>query len=478
MVRAFIAAKGRITKDSIAGQAGQPLTLRPWQSALVDHAFARRADGRRKHRLYLAGLPRKSGKSSLAAAIALYGLTMDGEGSEVYSCAADRDQAKLVFGAAKRMVELDEELFARLRLFRDVIEDAATGSIYRALSSEAYTKEGLSPTLVVYDELHAAPNRDLFDTMSLAMGARPEPLLLAITTAGVRSDSTGHDSVAFALYQYGRRVATGENNDPSFGFSWWEPPADADHRDPKVWAIANPGLGDLCDPEDFASSILRTPEAEFRTKRLNQWVSAATSWLPAGAWDRCQAERRLTPGERVVLAFDGSFSNDSTAIVAATLDGHIEPVALWERRLDDPHYEVPIAEVEERMRELCRTYDVREIAADPFRWMRTLQTWAAEGLPVLKYPQSPARMVPACALFYEAVTQQLVTHSGDPALARHLDNANVQVDRFGPRIVKEHKGTPRKIDAAVCAVMAYDRARFHATADTQTGDAIAEFLTI
>jgi phage terminase large subunit-like protein len=478
LVREFIAAKGRITKDSVAGRTGEPLRLRPWQSSLVDHVFARRQDGRRRHRVYLAGLPRKQGKTALAAAIALYGLTMEGQGQEVYSCAADKDQSRLVFGAAKRMVELDQELSARLTLYRDTIEDKLTGSFYRALSSEAYTKEGLSPTLVVYDELHAAPNRDLFDVMSLAMGARPEPLLLAITTAGQRSDSTGHDSVAFTLYQYGRTVASGENADASFGFSWWESPEGADYRDPKVWAIANPAIGDLTDAEDYSSALLRTPEAEFRTKRMNQWVNSATSWLPSGSWDALTGERKLQDGERVVLAFDGAFSNDSTCIVACTLDGHIEIVAHWERRLDDPHYEVPIAEVEEKMRELARRYDVVEIAADPYRWARTLQVWESERLPVLVYPQTPSRMVPACALFLQAVTQQLVTHSGDPVLARHLDNASVKLDRFGPRIVKEHRSSPRRIDAAVCAVMAYDRARYHATAETQQNEVTVEFLTL
>jgi len=86
--------------------------------------------------------------------------------------------------------------------------------------------------------------------------------------------------------------------------------------------------------------------------------------------------------------------------------------------------------------------------------------------------------VPACALFLQAVTQQLVTHSGDPVLARHLDNASVKLDRFGPRIVKEHRSSPRRIDAAVCAVMAYDRARYHATVETQQNEVTVEFLTL
>jgi phage terminase large subunit-like protein len=476
LVREFIAAKGKITKDSVAGRTGEPLRLRPWQESLVDHIFARRADGRRLHRVHLVGLPRKQGKTALAAVIALYGLTMEGQGAEVYSCAADKDQSKLVFGAAKRMVELDEELSARLTLYRDTIEDRATGSFYRALSSEAYTKEGLSPTMVVYDELHAAPNRDLFDVMSLAMGARPEPLLLAITTAGQRSDPTGQDSVAFSLYQYGRRVATKEQQDASFGFAWWEAPTDADHRDPRSWPKANPALGDLTDAEDYASALLRTPEAEFRTKRMNQWVNSATSWLPTGAWDRLHEGRTVQDGEQVVLAFDGSFSGDCTAIVACTLDGFLQPVALWERPLDDPHWQVPMDDVEAKMYDLCKKYQVREIAADPYRWARTLQKWETDGLPVTIYPQNPARMVPACAAFYEAVVQETLTHSGDAAMSRHLDNCSVKIDRFGPRVVKEHRGSARKIDLAVCGIMAYDRARYHA--QSPASPKAAEFITL
>jgi phage terminase large subunit-like protein len=387
---------------------------------------------------------------------------MEGNGGEVFSCAADKDQSKLVFGAAKRMVEMDEELSGRMRVFRDVLEDIPTGSIYRALSSEAFSKEGLSPTMVVYDELHAAPNRELFDVMSLAMGARPEPLMLAITTAGAKSDSLGQDSIAYTMYQYGKQLASGELVDPSFGFAWWQADDSADFRDPETWKVANPGYGDIVDAEDFASAILRTSEAEFKTKRLNIFTSHAQTWLPAGSWDSCTSERRLQPGETCVIGFDGAWTNDSTACVAVTLDGHVEIVKIWEKPLDDPHYQVPIAEVEEAMREICQTYDVREIAADPFRWQRTLQMWESEGLPVVLYPNTPSRMVPACATFMEAVTQGLLTHDGNQTLARHLDNCRVKSDRLGPRITKEAKGSPRKIDSAVCAVMAYDRARYYA----------------
>ena len=178
----FAEAFGLITKDSVAGQSGEPLVLRDWQKELILNVFARENGGLR-HQTALVGMPRKNGKSAIGSGIALWSLFMGEAGGEIYSCAADRDQARIVFGDAKKMIEAEPELLAQSKLYRDAIEIPSTGSVYRVLSSEAYTKEGLSPTLVIMDELHALPNRELFDVMQLGMGARREPLLLAITTA-------------------------------------------------------------------------------------------------------------------------------------------------------------------------------------------------------------------------------------------------------------------------------------------------------
>ena len=458
----FIEALCPQVKDSVGGKAGEPLRLRPWQSKLLEHIFAKRADGRLRHKVYMAGLPRKSGKSALGSGIALFGLIMGPRGAEVYSCAADRDQARIVFGSAKAMVEQSPDLAGVTKLYRDAIEVPSRGSVYRVLSSEAFTKEGLSPTLVLYDELHAAPNRELWDVMTLAQAARYSALTLAITTAGVRTDSTGQDSVAYGLYQYAQRVASGEVDDPSFGCAWWQAPPDANYRDEAVWKVANPGFGDLQDPEDFASAVKRTPEAEFRTKRLNNFVASQQAWLPQGAWadlDSCTPPDDDTP---VVLGVDGSFSGDASAIVGVTVEEQprIWLVATWEKQpTDRDDWRVDISAVEAEVLAACGRWNVLEVAFDPYRWQRSMDALAAAGAPIVEYASSsPARMVPATAKFYDAVVSGGLTHDADPVLARHLDNCVLKVDRLGPRIVKEHRGSPRKIDAAVAAVMAFDRA--------------------
>jgi phage terminase large subunit-like protein len=178
VVRDFFESRCRITKQSLGGKSGELLRMRPWQVNLNAMLYARRPDGRYRHRRALIGLPRKNGKSAVGSGYGLHGLLWAGDGAEVYSCAADKDQARIVFGVAKRMVELDETLSGIVKCYRDVLEVPETGSTYKALSSEAFTKEGLNPSLVVFDELHAQPNDELYDVMSNAFGARIDPLLV------------------------------------------------------------------------------------------------------------------------------------------------------------------------------------------------------------------------------------------------------------------------------------------------------------
>ena len=463
----FIAEYGIVTKDSIAGKAGSPLILRDWQKTLLDHVFAWDEDGL-KHRISLIGMPRKGGKSSLGSAMSLYSLILGPAGGEVYSVAAEKEQARIVFREARRMVEASEQLSGLCTLYRDAIEIPGLHSVYRVLSAEAYSKEGLNPHFVLFDELHAQPNRELFDVMSLAMGARGKlASLVAITTAGVKLDSTGRDSIAYSLYNYGKRVASGEVDDETFFMSWWEAAEDSDYRLEETWAAANPGYGDLTSIADFKSAIKRTPEAEFRTKRCNQWVSSAIAWLPSGAWEACAGVFHVKHSDEIVLGFDGSFSGDASVIVGATIpQTEEEPVRVfmvkaWEKtEADDDDWRVDIADVENTIIQFCQEHpNVREIACDPFRWQRSMQVLENLGLPIVEWPStSPRRMVPACAKFYDAVVEKRIVHDGDPLLARHLDNAVTKIDALGPRIVKEKRDSPRKIDAAVAAVLAFDRA--------------------
>jgi phage terminase large subunit-like protein len=320
---------------------------------------------------------------------------------------------------------------------------------------------------VWFDELHAQNNRKMFDVMSLSMAARTNAHMVAITTAGVRTDSTGRDSVCFDLYQFGQKVARKEIDDESFLMAWWEAPEELDHKDPETWKLSNPGFGDLNSVEDFESAVRRTPEAEFRTKRTNFWASSQTSWLPTGAWDECAGDAEILHEDDIILGFDGSFSGDASVIVAATIPKDGEPVKVnlvkaWEKDLTihDDNWRVDIAEVEQAILDYCQTHpNVKEVACDPFRWQRSMEVLLDKGVPIVEYPSTSARrMVPACAKFYDAVMEKRIVHDGDGLLARHLSNAVTKIDQLGVRIVKDQRNSPRKIDAAVAAVLCVDRA--------------------
>jgi len=338
----FINTFVTLTKDSVAGNTGEPIRLRAWQEQLLTEALALNKDGLFAHRTALIGLARKQGKSALMTGLGLWFLFDGDDGGEVYSCAAEKEQARITFGDARKIIEREPELASMCNIYRDVIEVPSTGSVWRVLSAEAYSKEGLNASAVIFDEVHALPNRELWDVMQLSMASRKQPMMLATTTCGVKTDSTGQDSTAYQLYQYGRKVSSGEIHDPTFYFAWWEAPLDADHRLESTWIAANPGYGDLNSKADFESMVKRTPESEFRTKRCNQWVSSQNTWLPAGVWDSLQADVTIDDFADVVLGVDGSFNGDTTAIVAVTVPKtkddkpHVWLVKAWEKQPNDP----------------------------------------------------------------------------------------------------------------------------------------------
>jgi phage terminase large subunit-like protein len=480
----FIESYCRIVKDSVGGRAGDLIVLRPWQRMLLDALLAEGPDGLLRHRSALLGMARKNGKSALGSGLALWGLFLGPEGGEVYSCAGTKEQAKIVFNTAKAMVEKDPELSRLARPFKDVIEVPGTGSIYRALSREAGASEGLNPTLTVFDEVHVQPDAELWDVMSLADGAREEALVVGITTAGARTNAHGRDSHCYGLYQHGRKVVAGEVEDPTFFFAWWEPKlgTEANHRDPAVWHEGNPGFGDICSEASFRSALPKTSEAEFRTKRTNVWVSSASAALPHGVWDalaepdRYVVDGEVDPGETpVVLMGDGSWSGDCTGIVAITVEErpHLWVIDLWEKDHDDADWRVPVADVEQAYRDTVRATRCKEAGMDPYRWGRSLQILEGEGLPMVEYPMgSVDRMTRAWKVFYDAVLDRQISHSGDPRLARHIDAMVLKVDAKGARPVKDLKHSERHIDLGVCSVAGVERALWHHSAPVDEGPSL------
>jgi phage terminase large subunit-like protein len=438
---------------------GQPFKMMDWMKEVVDDIYLVDGNGRRVRRTYLLGVPRKNAKTTLGAALAVYHLIVDRSDAapQVISAAGDKKQARLVFDEAKRMIKSSPELAAVCQVFRDEIRCTLNGGIYRVVSADAGLAHGLNPSVVIVDEYHVHKNDELFTALTTGSATRSQPLTLVITTAGFNLESP-----LGQLYQYGRRVESGEVDDPSFGFLWFGPREgeEFDHTDPEVWQRFNPSW-EMMNPEEFDSACKHTHESQFIRYRLNGWTSAEASWFPAGAFEgQARPDLTLESKDVVVLGFDGAWKGDSTALVATRLsDMHQVVLGLWEAPLDNPHWRTPVDDVKQTIRKACKDYVVREITADPYRFEQTLMELQEEGLPIVEFPtNSLARMVPATQAYYDAVMDKELTHDGNPALLRHVSAAVLKTDNRGARITKEYRASNRHIDLAVAAVISHHRA--------------------
>lgn len=420
--------------------------VRPWQREIIYGAL------RPGVRQGLATMPRGQGKTVLCSALATFGLFEGVEGAQVIAVASDQRQADILRRTAARMIELSPELSARAQVFQDRIVVPHTDSVLTALPAEPDALQGWDPTLAVVDELHVVDER-VWDAVALAAGKRERSLVLAISTA-----AGDRDSVMWRLVEHGRA-----GTDKQFFYVEYAAPEGCEADDEDAWKVAMPALGDFCSIDAVRATYRTTREEVFRRYRLNQWVGQVGSWIPFGAWEQRAAPGRIVdPYEPIVAAFDGSISDDSTALIGCSLDGHLFEIRTWER--DEPGWRVPRAEVSEAVDRLFRTYRCLELACDPYHWIESIQDWQAKyGDKVVEWPSnSIPRMAPATDALRSAVMEGRVTHDGSENLARHVGNAVVKSASHGDVVVKDRRGSPRKIDAAVCAIIAFDRARWHA----------------
>jgi phage terminase large subunit-like protein len=432
-------------------RAGGPFLLTEWQKQLIESLYERREDGLLRYKRSLIGLGRKNGKSLLGSLIALYGLIEGEHGAEVYSAAGDRRQARVVFDEAKWQVQQSPALSGICKVYRDAIEVPSTHSVYRVLSSDAKLQQGLNPSTVIFDELHVQPNSDLWDALTLGSGARRDPQIVAITTAGYDMAS-----VCGLLYSYGQKVVRGEVDDDSFGFWWWEAPEGCDLNDREAWLAANPNLADgLLDPEDMEIAVRQTSEIAVRRYRLNQWVRTPDdSWLPQGAWELCRGDAKLVPGAPTWIGVDMALKRDTTAAVAVQ---HVDGKIVTQAKIWLPEGGImDVAALESHLLEMAKMYDVQEIAYDPAFFQRSAEALAEQGMPMVEFPQSPQRMIPACGHLYEVIVNQKLVHDGNPIFTDQVLSAAQRMKDTGWTLSKGK--SKRKIDAVIALAIAVDRA--------------------
>ncbi len=432
----------------------EPVRLRSFQRDIITTVYAPGV------RTGLVSLPRANGKTSLAAMLAVAELFVGQPSAEVLVVASDQRQANITLRLAKRMIELNDELAERAQIYSDRIAVPHTDALLIPLPADPGALHGHDPSLLIVDELHVV-TEDVWEAVTSVTGKRPESLTLAISTP-----ASSTDSVMWKLVAHGRA-----GTDPAFALKEYAAPKDCATDDRDAWLIANPALS--CERPFLAEDGLEAArqtlrEQVFRQLRLGQWVGQVDRWLPWGVWEELATpDVKVLPRQRIVLAFDGSASGDSTALVGATLGPrpHVFMAGLWQNP-GDPRWRVPRGEVDARVRELFDQFDVVELAADPWGWRSELETWAARHgeRRVLQWNTAHAqRMAPATDRFYAAVTTGSLTHDGNDDLAVHLGNAVAKSTPMGDLIAKDKRGSPRKIDAAVAAIVALDRSAFHTT---------------
>lgn len=443
--------------------ARTPFVLRDWQVDIVRQFFP--SEGGRP-RQGLLSLPRGNGKTGLAAVLALYALFADDqEGAQVLVVASDERQAGHVLRAARRMIELSPELSERTHIYSDRIHVPETDSEMRALPADEGALQGWDPTLMIVDELHVVTEK-VWEAVTSASGKRAESLTLAISTP---ADNT--ESVMWKLVEWGR-----EGTDPlEFVYVEFSAPDGCALDDEEAWHVANPALGDFLAIDALRSQKRTIREEAFRRYRLGQWVGSENTWLPFGAFAPLANPRTLTKRDKVVLAFDGSASGDSTALVGCTLGAtpYVFVVGLWENpNPGKPGWRVPREEVDATVRDAFKRYNVVELACDPWGWRSEIEGWAkrhGERRVIEWNTAHAARMAPATDRVYQLVVTEALEHDGDARMVQHFDNAVAKNTNLGDLISKDKKGSVRKIDSAVAAIVAVDRAAHHTAKPARVG---------
>ena len=472
--------------------AGKPFELIDWQARIIRDIFGiLKPNGYRQFNTAYIEIGKKNGKSELAAAVALLLCCGDGEErAEVYGCAADRQQASIVFEVAADMVRMCPALGKRVKILASQkrMVYLPTNSFYQVLSAEAYSKHGFNIHGVVFDELHTQPNRKLFDVMTKGSGdARMQPLYFLITTAG-----TDTQSICYETHQKAKDILEGRKIDQTFYPIIYGAKADEDWTDPEVWKRSNPSLGITVgiDKVQAACDSARQNPAEensFRQLRLNQWVKQSVRWMPMDKWDACAIpvdadglEGRVCYGgldlsstmdiTAFVLVFPPAEEDESFAVLPyfwipeENLELRVRrdhvPYDVWQKQgflMTTEGNVVHYGFIEKFIEELGEKYNIREIAFDRWGAVQMVQNLEGMGFTVVPFGQGFKDMSPPTKELMKLTLEKKIAHNGHPVMRWMADNIFIRTDPAGNIKADKEKSTER-IDGVIALIMALDRA--------------------
>jgi len=469
---------------------GEKFKLLDWEyNVLWDVYGTVKENGCRQYQYAYLEIPKKNGKTELAAGLAIYHLINDPPSGQIYCCAAEKEQASLVYKAAKQMREQDKtiEKITKLVDSKKEIYNLHTGTFIKVLSAEAYSKHGLNPTVVIFDELHAQPNRELWDVMTFGAGAaRKEPLWWIITTAG---DDPDRHSIGWEVHEYARKIIDGEIDDPIWYPKIYGAKDDDDIFAEETWYKSNPSLGHAIDIEKVRQEAIgarNDPAKEklFRWLRLNQWIALKrVGWQPLTLWDQTNGEWELSEliGKKCYNGLDLSSTTDLTASCSlfppqegipdwrAIFDIWIPEDCMKERvRRDHVPYDRWVTQkylhatpgdvvdyefVEARLLAIAKQYNVKALGTDPWSSRMLTQRLMRKDIEVVEIRQNMANMSPAMKEIERLMKIDMMTHEKNPVARWCWGNVNITVDGNGNIKPMKNKSTGR-IDVTVALINA------------------------
>ncbi|HEM2829774.1 TPA: terminase large subunit [Streptococcus suis] len=475
--------------------AGKRFDLLPWQEQIVRDLFGIvKEDGNRQFLTAYIEIPKKNGKSELAAAIALYLLYADNEASaEVYGAACDRNQASIVFDVAKQMVQMSRPLEKRSKIMGATkrIVNYSNAGFYQVLSAETGTKHGLNVSGLVFDEIHAQPNRHLYDVLTKGSGdAREQPLFFIITTAG-----TDRNSICYELHTKALDILNGRKKDTSFYPVVYGLSDEDDWNNEANWRRANPSLGHTIGIDrvrEAYKQALDNPAEEnvFKQLRLNMWTSSSVAWIPEHVYakgnDPIQYES--LKGRSCYAGLDLSSTSDITALVLVfpprfEEENYIVLPYFWlpedtlELRCRRDHVLYDVWErqgyikttegnvvhygfIEKFIEDLSEIYHIKEIAYDRWNATQMVQNLEGMGLTMVPFGQGYKDMSPPSKELYKLMMEGKIQHGGHPVLKWMGQNVVMRQDPAG-NIKPDKEKSVEKIDGIVALIMGLDRCIRH-----------------
>ena len=482
-----------LLKHSLGDFAGTPLILRPWQEFIVGSIFGwMRADSNtRRYRTAYTEIPKKNGKSTMAAGIGNLLFAADGEpGAEVYVAATKTDQARIVFEEMKRQVKSCPSLAKRVEVLTRNMHILGTGSKVEPLSRETKSMEGLNMHGGLLDELHAHPGREIYETLKGAVAARAQALIMEITTAGWNRKTN-----CFEHRRYSEQILSGVMEDDSW-FAYIATIDDGDDwREEATWIKANPNYGVSVDPEFIRSECERAkqlPAAQnaFRRYHLNEWTEQADRWISRELWIQGvePIDEEALKGRPCIGGLDLALVHDLSAL--ALLFPPAEEGEKWkaimrfwcpeedilERSKKDgvpydrwrdagllvatPGNATDFSFIEHELMELAEIYQIHEVAYDRMFAGALVNNLMDEGMTMVPYGQGFLSMAPACAEFERLLLAGLFQHGANPILDWNADNVAVAIDPAGNMKPDKNRATER-IDGIVAILNALGRAIRH-----------------